>query len=84
MACRPGPHWVAPGQELLRFRLLALSHLTSLLRHPLPAGLADIVGRRFGKGNPLPWNPEKSWAGSAAMFLGACVWRAHIAWEGGR
>ena len=36
-----------------------------------PAGLADIVGRRFGKGNPLPWNPEKSWAGSAAMFLGA-------------
>ncbi len=37
----------------------------------LPTGLADIVGRRFGKGNPLPWNPEKSWAGSTAMFLGA-------------
>lgn len=33
-------------------------------------GLADIVGRRLGAGNPLPWNPEKSWAGSAAMFLG--------------
>lgn len=35
-------------------------------------GLADIVGRRLGKGNPLPWNPEKSWAGSAAMFVGEC------------
>ncbi|KAL4444228.1 hypothetical protein ABPG75_011965 [Micractinium tetrahymenae] len=33
-------------------------------------GLADVVGRRLGSGNPLPWNPEKSWAGSAAMFLG--------------
>lgn len=33
-------------------------------------GLADIVGRRLGAGNPLPWNPGKSWAGSAAMFLG--------------
>ncbi|KAL4441470.1 hypothetical protein ABPG77_001974 [Micractinium sp. CCAP 211/92] len=33
-------------------------------------GLADIVGRRLGSGNPLPWNPEKSWAGSAAMFFG--------------
>lgn len=33
-------------------------------------GLADIVGRRWGKGNPLPWNPDKSWAGSTAMFLG--------------
>ncbi|PSC75328.1 putative phytol kinase chloroplastic [Micractinium conductrix] len=33
-------------------------------------GLADIVGRRLGGGNPLPWNQEKSWAGSAAMFAG--------------
>jgi phytol kinase len=33
-------------------------------------GLADIVGRRLGGGNPLPWNREKSWAGSAAMFGG--------------
>ncbi|KIY99927.1 Phytol kinase 1 [Monoraphidium neglectum] len=33
-------------------------------------GLADIVGRRLGAGNRLPWNPAKSWAGSAAMFLG--------------
>jgi hypothetical protein len=28
------------------------------------------VGRRLGAGNRLPWNPAKSWAGSAAMFLG--------------
>ena len=33
-------------------------------------GLADVVGRRLGQGNPLPWNPAKSWAGSAAMLLG--------------
>jgi len=35
-------------------------------------GIADIVGRRFGKGNPLPlpFDTSKSFAGSAAMFLG--------------
>lgn len=32
-------------------------------------GLADIVGRRYGHAK-LPFNPQKSWAGSAAMFLG--------------
>ncbi len=43
-------------------------------------GLADIVGRRLGHDNPLPWNPVKSWAGSLAMLLGGgimslgCVW----------
>ena len=47
-------------------------------------GLADIVGRRFGA-HKLPFNPEKSWAGSAAMFggsfafaLGMLVWFAHL------
>ena len=33
-------------------------------------GLADIVGRRLGEGNALPWNASKSFAGSAAMFFG--------------
>ncbi|KXZ49976.1 hypothetical protein GPECTOR_18g132 [Gonium pectorale] len=33
-------------------------------------GLADIVGRRWGGGAKLPYNNAKSWAGSAAMFLG--------------
>lgn len=32
-------------------------------------GLADIVGRRFGS-QKLPFNPDKSWAGSAAMLGG--------------
>jgi phytol kinase len=32
-------------------------------------GLADIVGRRWGK-RKLPWNRGKSWAGSAGMLLG--------------
>jgi phytol kinase len=33
-------------------------------------GLADIMGRRFGT-RKLPLNPDKSWAGSAAMFGGS-------------
>ena len=33
-------------------------------------GLADIVGRRFGVWK-LPFNPAKSWAGSAAMLGGS-------------
>ncbi len=32
-------------------------------------GLADIVGRRWGTAR-LPINPQKSWAGSAAMAVG--------------
>ena len=32
-------------------------------------GLADIIGKRFGKAR-LSWSPNKSWAGSTAMFLG--------------
>lgn len=32
-------------------------------------GLADVIGRRFGTAK-LPWSDHKSWAGSAAMFMG--------------
>jgi phytol kinase len=32
-------------------------------------GLADILGRRIASSR-LPWNKDKSWAGSIAMFLG--------------
>lgn len=32
-------------------------------------GLADILGRRWGK-KRLPWNRGKSWAGSLGMFAG--------------
>ena len=35
-------------------------------------GLADIVGRRLGT-HKLPFNPNKSWAGSIAMFCGGFV-----------
>jgi phytol kinase len=35
-------------------------------------GLADLVGRRFG-GRRLPFNSEKSWAGSGAMLFGGYV-----------
>jgi phytol kinase len=32
-------------------------------------GLADVVGRRWGR-HKLPFNPDKSWIGSVAMALG--------------
>ncbi|XP_062203116.1 probable phytol kinase 2, chloroplastic isoform X2 [Phragmites australis] len=35
-------------------------------------GVADIVGRRFGHAK-LPHNPEKSYAGSIAMFLAGFI-----------
>jgi len=35
-------------------------------------GMADIIGRRFGK-SPLPWNSRKSWAGSFGMFAGGWI-----------
>ncbi|CAL8469593.1 g9134 [Coccomyxa elongata] len=36
-------------------------------------GLADIVGRRMGCSNRLPYSPNKSAAGSAACFLGGSL-----------
>jgi phytol kinase len=33
-------------------------------------GLADIIGRRYGI-HKLPLNPDKSWAGSVAMYIGS-------------
>lgn len=33
-------------------------------------GLADLVGRALGKDAPLPWNQNKSWPGTLAMFVG--------------
>jgi len=35
-------------------------------------GLADVIGRRWGQAK-LPFNRDKSWAGSAAMFAGSFV-----------
>lgn len=32
-------------------------------------GLADIVGRKFGR-KKLPWSPQKTWLGSMGMLLG--------------
>lgn len=32
------------------------------------AGIADIIGRRFGF-QKLPYNQQKSWAGSCSMFI---------------
>lgn len=35
-------------------------------------GLADILGRRYGKSH-IPWNPRKSWIGSLGMFSGGLI-----------
>ncbi len=35
-------------------------------------GLADILGRRFGKSH-IPWNHRKSWIGSFGMFSGGLI-----------
>jgi dolichol kinase len=43
-------------------------------------GLADIIGRKWGGTNPLPWNPGKSWAGSAAMFFGGLGVSVALVW----
>jgi farnesol kinase len=42
-------------------------HLLLTLFYTLP-GIADIVGRRLGK-RKLPYNPNKSYAGSIAMAM---------------
>jgi phytol kinase len=40
-------------------------------------GLADILGRRYGT-KKIPWNSDKSLAGSAGMFIGGWVLSAAI------
>jgi phytol kinase len=40
-------------------------------------GLADILGRRWGK-RKLPWSPEKSWVGSFGMFIGGWIFSLAI------
>jgi len=43
--------------------------ITALMMLSGGDGLADIIGKRFGK-TRLAWSPNKTWAGSVAMFLG--------------
>jgi farnesol kinase len=38
----------------------------------LLSGVADIAGRRFGH-KKLPYNPDKSYAGTIAMFFAGFV-----------
>ena len=42
-------------------------------------GMADVIGRRFGK-KKLPWAEDKSWMGSLAMFLGGWLLAIGILW----
>lgn len=75
----PAPHHHAPTRATPPPHHPRPLHQVGLIIASLMCGgdgLADIVGRRLGRGNPLPWNGEKSWAGSAAMFAGAARPRA--------
>ena len=42
-------------------------------------GLADVVGRRWGK-TKLSWAAEKSWVGSLGMLLGGWLFALFILW----
>lgn len=40
-------------------------------------GLADILGRRYGKLR-LPWNPDKSWIGTLGMLIGGWIFAVGV------
>jgi len=42
-------------------------------------GLADVIGRKFGK-RKLPWASSKSWVGSLGMFLGGWGLAVCVLW----
>ena len=42
-------------------------------------GLATVVGTRFGR-RKLPWNPDKSWAGSAAYLVAGAAGASLLVW----
>ena len=97
-ASTPRPHGTACRKELLRgplyYCIILIGITLGFWRHH-PAGfgaialmcggdgLADIAGRRFGRAK-LPWNRNKSWVGSFAMFAGEgcptlCKAQAYVA-----
>lgn len=42
-------------------------------------GMADIIGKQFGK-HSLPWAPKKTFAGSITMFFGGFVFAILVLW----
>jgi uncharacterized protein (TIGR00297 family) len=42
-------------------------------------GCATLIGTRFG-GRKLPWNPDKSWAGSAAYLVAGAAGASLLIW----
>jgi phytol kinase len=51
--------------------------MTALMLMAGGDGLADVVGRRWGK-RKIPWSLEKTWVGSLGMFFGGWVFAAGI------
>jgi phytol kinase len=41
-------------------------------------GLADIIGKQYGKNKHLPWSSKKSWAGSLGMLIGGWTFSAAV------
>ena len=41
-------------------------------------GLADIIGKQYGKNNHLPWSSKKTWAGSLGMLIGGWTFSAAV------
>lgn len=75
------PHEIARGRDVgvVLYPLTVLVLLIAFFRRPevaaagwgllaLGDGAATLIGQRWGSVS-LPWNPDKSWAGSLAFFL---------------
>lgn len=43
-------------------------------------GFSNMIGRRYGKTNKLPWNPDKSWAGTIGFWVTAAPAGALLMW----
>lgn len=76
-----GPTWYALSVALLLVVFWRKPDLAAAgwLLLAVGDGAATIVGRRWGK-HKLPWNPEKSWAGSLAYCLAGTVAVFGILW----
>lgn len=76
-----GPTWYALSVALLLVVFWRLPDLAAAgwLLLAVGDGAATIVGRRWGK-RELPWNPDKSWAGSLAYWIAGAAAVLGILW----
>lgn len=73
------PRELLRGPLLYGLAFVALTKLCWRSAHGVAAmmalcfgdGMAEVVGRRYGRAFRLPWSPRKSWAGSSAFLMSA-------------